>query len=761
MGFRGIDIREPGDRVIFDAELYDSDGAIVTSGTTNLKLYELQSDGTVKSYDWNDNTFKTGALTTENQVMTHRQGNNSTTNIGLWTYALTTVAGFTAGNTYYAAIDNSNAVPEKQVVKWQYGSGILADVVAVSGDSAAADNLEATYDGTGYSNVYAPAQQQQVQNIAIGSSAISTTATAAVITAGSQTGTYANTQARDGVLHQIADAAGTTDLYYAFGVGGTGVPTSVTLYGRSTGLNDPMKVYGYDWVAAGWVQIGTVPGSPDTSTERTFSLLSTMVGSGANSGVVRIRFYNTGLTSASLKIDQLFVSYSVVSSAVGYAGGMIWVDTVNGTAGTAVGVNGVADNPVDSWADALSLAASTGLSSFNIGNGSSITLSGNSDNYSLSGEGWTLNLGGQSIDGLYAHGATVTGVGTNGATCPTFEHCRIGAATLPCCYVRTSALQSTLTCGEAGTYYLDRCYSGVAGTTAPIIDFGAAVGNVNMNVRNYSGGVDIRNMGATGTDRMSLEGRGQLIIGSNCDPSNSPVIAIRGLFTVTDNVAGGFVTGGGTLSDDARFDVTNVDTELTANHGAGLWTQAGAAGSNTVTLTIEEGDTTPIPEVLIDILSTGGALLDSKLADANGQAVFSLDDDTYNVRLRKARTSFTVPETLVVSGDTATTYNGTVITPSVPIPGGQTLYAYLYTLAGGGGEGDILRARIYQIPQDVSGAVIDSQVLSDTADVNGYAELTLTQGAVARITAETAAGDVFFDRRITVTTDATKDLTTY
>lgn len=121
MAFQGIDIRQTGDRIVFRASLKDDAGAILASGTTNLRLYEVQSDGSLKSYDWNDNTFKTTALTTENQAMTHRTGNNSTTNTGIWTHALTTLSGFTAGNLYIAQIVNSGATPTEQEREFQFG----------------------------------------------------------------------------------------------------------------------------------------------------------------------------------------------------------------------------------------------------------------------------------------------------------------------------------------------------------------------------------------------------------------------------------------------------------------------------------------------------------------------------------------------------------------------------------------------------------------------------------------------------------------
>jgi hypothetical protein len=140
--------------------LQNAAGALVTSGTTNLYLYEVQSDGTLKSYDWNDNTFKTTSLTTETQALTHRTGNNSTTNTGIWTYALSTLTGFTVGAVYLARVNNTSASPTDQYREFQYGSAegdlkttangtgvaeLNADVIFVSGSSTAGTNLSNAY----------------------------------------------------------------------------------------------------------------------------------------------------------------------------------------------------------------------------------------------------------------------------------------------------------------------------------------------------------------------------------------------------------------------------------------------------------------------------------------------------------------------------------------------------------------------------------------------------------------------------------------
>lgn len=154
MGFRGVDIRETGDRIVFRASLKDAAGNKLTSGTVELRIFELQSDGTLKSYDFNDNTFKTTALTTAVANMTHRQGNNSTYNTGFWTYALTTVTGFVPGNIYFAQVYHASASPPEQEREFQYGGtqddfivlGNVNDAGATTTDFDGDANLSASND---------------------------------------------------------------------------------------------------------------------------------------------------------------------------------------------------------------------------------------------------------------------------------------------------------------------------------------------------------------------------------------------------------------------------------------------------------------------------------------------------------------------------------------------------------------------------------------------------------------------------------------
>jgi hypothetical protein len=289
-------------------------------------------------------------------------------------------------------------------------------------------------------------------------------------------------------------------------------------------------------------------------------------GTGADQ-VGRITAYN-GTTKVAVvaqtwgTIPDTTSGYSMLPDAPnlfqGYESAAIWIDTLNGVAGTVTYENGTAENPVDSLADATTLATVLGFSKFMIAPRSSITLTQSYDGFAfggVGGNGWTLALGGQSISGVTVIGATVSGICT-GVVAPSFMDCSIGMVTIPACRLINCAFTNSIICSAAVTYIFDQCYSGVAGTSTPDIDFGAAVLNTNLNFRHYSGGIEILNMGAAGVDKMSLEGDGQLIINENCVGG---VVAIRGHFTVTDN-AGGVLT----LSDDARFAAIELaDTILT------------------------------------------------------------------------------------------------------------------------------------------------------------------------------------------------------
>jgi len=115
-------VRSDDTSILFRAALYDVADAKITSGTTSLRLWHIvPATGAVETYDFNDDTFKTGAVTTPTATMTHRQAENSTYNTGVWTYRHATLTDFTVGDKYVAEVSHTSLTRELHI-EFQYGS---------------------------------------------------------------------------------------------------------------------------------------------------------------------------------------------------------------------------------------------------------------------------------------------------------------------------------------------------------------------------------------------------------------------------------------------------------------------------------------------------------------------------------------------------------------------------------------------------------------------------------------------------------------
>ena len=184
-----------------------------------------------------------------------------------------------------------------------------SDLTAVSKDTTAANNLELQYDGTGLSGDTYPATQSQVGSLVVGAGGISVPAESATITTGTQTLTYTSTEELDGTTHDVAADGGNTDFYYQFDVGITGIATEVVWEGYAQSNNDSYTIKGYDWVSAGFKQVGTVDGT-NTSTivERVFVFTQAMTGTAANTG--KVRFQITSADGTEIFTDRVLCEYT-------------------------------------------------------------------------------------------------------------------------------------------------------------------------------------------------------------------------------------------------------------------------------------------------------------------------------------------------------------------------------------------------------------------------------------------------------------------
>ncbi len=374
----------------------------------------------------------------------------------------------------------------------------------------------------------------RINNLAIGSAAVSTVVDTYVLTTGTQSsGTFADTETRNGVYHQHTDSAGALDLYYEFDIGGGASATSFTLYARLNSANDSLQVLAYNWDGAVWEQINTLNGAAAFS-EFIYNATVAHTGTGANAGKVRLRFYAaSGLTTAELFVDQLVVNYTNTNRTVGYSNGAIWLDSTVSNTNSEPFVDGVSDNPVSTLNAANSLSASVNIRRFEVAPGSSFTFAASETNITYIGDKWTLNTGGQDISNTFISGANISGTAVAPTGGPTLVECILQTCTLPPCLVEYSGLQGTVTLGSAGDFFFISCHSNLAGTSTPVIDFNAAVGACNVSIRRYSGGIEIQNMQAG--DQISIEGDGQIVVNANC---TGGTITYRGIFRLTDNSSG-------------------------------------------------------------------------------------------------------------------------------------------------------------------------------------------------------------------------------
>jgi hypothetical protein len=251
------------------------------------------------------------------------------------------------------------------------------------------------------------------------------------------------------------------------------------------------------------------------------------------------------------------VSYAVVSQTVGYANGAVWIDTEHGNSGVELYVNGTADNPVDTLASAITIAEALNIHRFEVTAESALQFVEDMTGWVFNGSNYTVDFNGQNSDSLLLKGATVSGELTSTGGGIGMIQCRLSTGcTIPAGGYQGCTLPGDITI--SGPFYIfDHCISAVAGTSTPSIDFVNENVSKSVNFRSYSGGIEVKNFGhGTATHTMSLEGDGQLVFNSSCSNADAgDVVAIRGNFTVTDNVGGGW---GGTTSDDARYDKAQV-----------------------------------------------------------------------------------------------------------------------------------------------------------------------------------------------------------
>lgn len=495
---------------------------------------------------------------------------------------------------------------------------VTADMTAISGDSAAADNLEAMYDGTGYTDDTGPASRSQVAGIGASSgSAINYAPTGdntggalkGVTFVGTQTNTFADTRTINGTKHEILHDTNVIDIVYQFNVGSISTPVELEFVGLVNNGNDDCEIFAYSYDLAAFEQIELIEGQSSTTTNQiiTMKLYPDHASDGTtdNIGDIFIRITTAaGATSPTLRTDALVVAAVAKTGTLGFEMASVWVDTVNGISGTAEGT-GTASNPVDNIADARTIAdvSTNNLKVFHPLPGSNFTLAQSFDGYSFrqAERGYRVDLGSQSVSNCYflrgniiGNDAGTTAVGTIYESCKMNTNTLGDHATLDCVY------SGTVTAGQANATYsiarprVDDADRAVTFDINSLADVGVSV--IGMDN-------DFTFLNSVATSSINISGSGGVItIDATCAGGT---LNIFGNFTVVDNASGAV-----TVNDDARYTIQQVREEMDSNS-----TQLAAILADTNEL---QGDDVP---TLIAALPTA--------AEINAEMVDVMETDTH------------------------------------------------------------------------------------------------------------------------------------
>lgn len=168
---------------------------------------------------------------------------------------------------------------------------------------------------------------------------------------------------------------------------------------------------------------------------------------------------------------------------------------------------------------------------------------------------------------------------------------------------------------------------------------------------------------------------------------------------------------------------SQVNTTMTAAHGAGSWQTGsgggggGGSGAYTVTVTVTDANDAAVQNALVRY--TEGLNTFTGTTDVSGEATFNLDAATYTVAITKAGYSF-AGTTHAVSGDDTAAYElAAIVIPAASNPAQTNAYTYTRDAAGtilGGqtvhirriesGDNDAHMATLDTVSDDITGLVL-------------------------------------------------------
>ena len=244
-------------------------------------------------------------------------------------------------------------------------------------------------------------------------------------------------------------------------------------------------------------------------------------------------------------------------------------------------------------------------------------------------------------------------------------------------------------------------------------------------------------------------------IGTISEPDSTNLPGVYELVLTATEMEAAFITLGGISSTSdtviyplfittakveeikgATFSESTDSLEAIRNRGDVAWiTGGGAGGASTVTITIEDQDTNPVPGASVQIWNSGDTVLISYgTTDSNGEVVLSADDGAYLVKIVKAGYSFS-QENLTVSGNTSETYSGSTTTiPATVDPTLCRLYEYVRKQDGDFPTTFTGYCKIVSLPYDYNTSIYSGAIAAGVYDnVSGLIYWDVPREAIVQV----------------------------